>query len=250
MNQRYFIEISYDGGNYHGWQIQPNATCVQELINSCLSTILRQDVAVLGAGRTDAGVHAKQMFAHFESDSILISESNFEDRCNSFLPDDISVNSIRKVTADAHCRFDATARTYEYFIVHKKDPFFRSKAWFVYKDLNVNAMNEAAQVLLDYKDFTSFSKSQTQTKTNKCVIHLAEWKPTLEGLVFTIKADRFLRNMVRAIVGTLVEIGVGKLTLEDFRKVIESKNRSEAGTSVPAHALFLSKIEYPDQIWK
>lgn len=249
MTQRYFIEIAYNGKRYHGWQVQPNATSVQAVLNDCLTKILRSEISVVGAGRTDAGVHAKQLFAHFDVEKTIEDVVSFLNRLNSFLPKDISVQSLRKVGGEAHCRFDAVARTYEYWVTQHKNPFQQESACLLHKKLDVKAMNEAAQELFKFKDFSCFSKSDTQTKTNNCDIQKAMWEDKGEVLVFTIQADRFLRNMVRAIVGTLVEVGLGKISQSDFVKIIKSKDRSQAGTSVPAHGLYLVEVAYPNTIW-
>ena len=248
MKQRYFIEISYKGKNYHGWQVQPHAISVQEVLNDCLTKLLKQEVHVVGAGRTDTGVHAKQLFAHFDLVKKVKDVSQFLSRLNSFLPKDIAAKSLLEVGEEAHARFDANARTYEYHVVQQKNPFEEDSAYLVYKPLNIEVMNQAAKRLFKFQDFTSFSKSDTQTKTNNCKIMQAYWEKREGLLVFTIQADRFLRNMVRAIVGTLLEVGLGKMTEEEFVKVIESKDRSQAGTSVPAHALYLREVSYPKDI--
>ena len=240
---RFFIELSYEGTNYHGWQVQPNANTVQAEINKALSLILNSKIEVTGAGRTDAGVHARQMFAHFDYDS----EFDFYTiniKLNSFLPNDIAVHSFFNVNDDASSRFDALSRIYNYNIVQQKSPF-KKNAYFVHTHLNIKQMNLACQSLLGAQDFTSFSKANTQTFTNNCNVIIASWKWQDDELVFTIKADRFLRNMVRAIVGTLLEVGTGKIKAEQLKGIIAQKNRCMAGTSVPANALFLSKIEYP-----
>jgi tRNA pseudouridine38-40 synthase len=245
--QRYFIEIMYDGANYHGWQVQPNSITVQEQLEKAISTILGQKIGVMGAGRTDTGVHAQQFFAHFDTE-ISNLDSNIVYRLNSFLPDDISVKSIFRVRPDAHSRFDATSRTYEYIIYKSKNPFYEGRAFFLHKSLDINQMNLAAKCLFDYTDFTSFSKLHTQTKTNNCAIQKAVWEQKGDTLIFTIQADRFLRNMVRAIVGTLLEVGQSRMSINEFIKVIESKDRAIAGASVPAHALYLTKVDYPNDI--
>ena len=243
---RFFIQLSYKGTAYHGWQVQTNANTIQQEINKALSTILNTKIEVIGAGRTDAGVHAKQMFAHFDcnkdfEDKILIR------KLNSFLPSDIAVQAIFEVGAGVSSRFDAISRTYEYHIVQHKNPFI-SDAYYLYKKLDVDAMNKAADYILGNQDFTSFSKVNTDTFTNNCEVALAHWQWDNNVLVFTIKADRFLRNMVRAIVGTLLEVGFAKITAEKVLDVIAAKNRCEAGTSAPANGLFLTKIEYPKNI--
>ena len=248
--QRYFIYLAYDGTNYHGWQIQPNGSSVQECLMKALSTFLRRDVEVIGAGRTDAGVHASLMVAHFDQEEVLDTVT-VADKLTRLLPPDISVYRIRRVKPDAHARFDATARTYKYYVTTAKYPFNRQYRCRVYGALDYDLMNEAARTLFEYIDFTSFSKLHTDVKTNICHISHAEWTK-MEGedttWVFTIRADRFLRNMVRAIVGTLLEVGRGKLTVEGFRKVIEQRDRCKAGTSAPGNALFLVNVEYPEEI--
>lgn len=246
LKKRYFIRLSYKGTKYHGWQIQPNAITVQEELNKALSTILNQPINVVGCGRTDTGVHASDFMAHFElEDGFAFGCEKLAFKLNRFLPHDIAVNDVFRVRLDAHTRFDAISRTYQYKITKNKNPFRTESHWKIQYDLEIFKMNEAAKILFEYIDFTSFSKLHTDVKTNNCKIAKAEWIETDDEIVFVIKADRFLRNMVRAIVGTLVEVGRGKLSLDGFREVIESKNRSNAGSSVPGHGLFLSKIEYP-----
>lgn len=246
---RYFIYLSYDGTNYHGWQIQPNGISVQEVLMKALSTFLRKPIEVVGAGRTDAGVHARLMVAHFDFDAELDC-ATVVDKLNRLLPPDVAVYRVRRVKSDAHARFDATYRTYKYYITTCKDPFSRAFSWRIFQTLNFEKMNEAAQTLFDYIDFTSFSKLHTDVKTNNCKMMYARWEQIGEhNWVFTIQADRFLRNMVRAVVGTLVEVGKGKLTVEGFRKVIEEKNRCSAGTSVPGNALFLVDVGYPEELF-
>lgn len=246
---RYFIYLSYDGTNYHGWQIQPNGISVQEVLMKALSTFLRKPVEVVGAGRTDAGVHARLMVAHFDFDTELDC-ATVVDKLNRLLPPDVAVHRVRRVKSDAHARFDATYRTYKYYITTCKDPFSRAFSWRIFQTLDFEKMNEAAQTLFDYIDFTSFSKLHTDVKTNNCKMMYACWEQIGEhNWVFTIQADRFLRNMVRAVVGTLVEVGKGKLTVEGFRKVIEEKNRCSAGTSVPGNALFLVDVGYPEELF-
>ena len=244
---RFFIELSYKGTNYHGWQVQPNANTVQAEINKALSLILNAKIEVSGAGRTDAGVHAKQMFAHFDWDKEFDFHTTII-KLNSFLANDIAVRSFFKVKDEVSSRFDALSRIYHYNIVQQKSPF-KKTAYFVYKPLDVKQMNLACQFLLGKQDFTSFSKANAQTFTNNCNVMLANWQWQDGELVFTIKADRFLRNMVRAIVGTLLEVGIGKIKAEQVKKIIAQNDRSMAGTSVPANALFLSEIEYPKDIF-
>ncbi len=247
--KRYFVYLAYDGTAYHGWQIQPNGVSVQEVLMQSLSTCLRQEIVVVGAGRTDTGVHAKLMVAHFdcegEPDTLRLA-----DKLNRLLPPDISVYRIVEVKPDAHARFDATSRTYKYYVTTAKNPFRRQYTYRLFTPLDIDRMNEAAQRLFRYTDFTSFSKLHTDVKTNNCRIMRAEWTSCGDDeWVFTIQADRFLRNMVRAIVGTLIEVGRGKLSVEDFCKVIEQRDRCKAGTSVPGNALFLVDITYPDTLF-
>jgi len=241
---RYFIEFAYNGKNYHGWQSQPNATSVQETLGKAISVILRSEIELMGAGRTDTGVHAKQMFAHFDTEETL--ENDFlVAKLNSYLPKDIVIYRIIQVSEEAHARFDAVKRTYEYHIHTYKNAFENESSWYVFQNLDLEKMNSAAKMLFDFQDFQCFSKVNTDVKTYNCKIIEANWQQKGEKLIFTIAADRFLRNMVRAIVGTLVEIGSGKKALEDFKNIIESKDRTQAGTSVPAHGLYLTKVEYP-----
>jgi tRNA pseudouridine38-40 synthase len=247
--QRYFIYLAYDGTNYHGWQIQPNGESVQECLMKALSTFLRREVEVVGAGRTDAGVHASLMVAHFDNEEEL-EPSAVTEKLNRLLPPDISVYKVCKVRSDAHARFDATARMYKYYVTTAKYPFNRQYRCRIYGSLDFDRMNEAAHTLFDYSDFTSFSKLHTDVKTNLCKIMQARWTQEDDTTwVFTIQADRFLRNMVRAIVGTLIEVGRGKLSVDGFREIIEQKDRCKAGTSVPGHALFLVNIDYPPEIF-
>lgn len=251
--QRYFIEIAYNGTAYHGWQIQPNALTVQECLDKALSTYFRQPIESLGCGRTDAGVHAKEFFAHFDleqAENLQVTTKSLNPEksitgINSLLPYDISVKRIFKVTNDAHARFDATERAYQYHLHFHKDPFKLNRSWLYKGALDVASMNKAAAILLTYTDFSCFSKSNTQTFTNNCTIKEALFVENEDALVFTIKADRFLRNMVRAIVGTLVRVGKKEISLDDFKEIIESKNRSNAGQSVPACGLYLTRVIYP-----
>ena len=255
--QRYFIYLAYDGTNYHGWQIQPNGISVQESLMKALSTFLRKEIEVIGAGRTDAGVHASLMVAHFDYDCFdedglekFLDTEQVTDKLNRLLPPDISVYKVCRVKPDAHARFDATSRTYKYYVTTTKSPFNRQYRFRTLNSLDFERMNEAAKILFEYTDFTSFSKLHTDVKTNNCLVSLAEWTQLdTETWVFTIRADRFLRNMVRAIVGTLFEVGRGKLTIDGFRGVIEQKDRCKAGSSVPGQALFLVDVGYPDDIF-
>jgi len=245
---RYFLVFSYFGQPFHGWQRQPNAISVQEVVEEALSTLLRTPIMVYGAGRTDAGVHAKEMYAHFDVDYIE-NIAHLIHRLNAFLPETIAIINLFKVADTAHSRFDASARTYEYWIVQEKNPFYKDAAFYVKQALDVSQMNKAAQILLQYEDFECFSKSNSDVKTYRCRLDSAVWKSVDDRLVFTITADRFLRNMVRAIVGTLLDIGSGKLGLTDLEKIVESKDRSEAGASVPAKGLYLTRVTYPEKIY-
>ncbi|GMN07422.1 tRNA pseudouridine(38-40) synthase TruA [Croceitalea sp. MTPC5] len=244
---RYFIRFSYFGKTYHGWQNQPNAITVQQVLEEGLTLLLRSKISMVGAGRTDAGVHAKEMFAHFEH-GFVQDITDLTHRLNNYLPPDIAVTSIFSVPDDAHARFDALERTYEYWIVQEKNPFYIDMAHYVWSSLDIDAMNRAAKILLEYHDFECFSKSNTDVKTFLCTIKNAEWARKRDKLVFTITANRFLRNMVRAIVGTMLEVGLGKKKPEGVRDIIESKDRGQAGVSVPAKGLYLTKIVYPETI--
>jgi tRNA pseudouridine38-40 synthase len=246
-NQRYFIQLSYDGTNYHGWQLQPNAIGVQEVLNKALSTILREPIETLGCGRTDTGVHAKEFFAHFDSEYMVHGPSSMVNSVrsiNSVLPHDIAIKNIIPVHADAHARFDATLRSYQYHIHFNKDPFKHGYSWLLRDEPDLELMNQAAKIIMEHTDFSCFSKSNTQVKTNNCKISCAEWIMTDSGIVFHISADRFLRNMVRAIVGTLIMVGKKEIEPEAVRDIIESKNRRNAGTSVPACGLYLTEVRY------
>lgn len=243
---RYFIKLDYNGSVFHGWQIQPNAITVQETIENALSKLLREDIHIIGCGRTDTGVHAKNFIAHFNSkQNNLHANNQLLYKLNKFLPKEIVVHSFHTVAPDAHSRFDALSRTYKYYINQKKQAFNYEFAYNLTIDLDTEKMQLAADKLFNYTDFTSFSKVDTDTKTNNCKIMQAQWEQTDSQLIFTIKADRFLRNMVRAIVGTLLDVGKGKISIDDFCKIIESKNRNNAGASAPGNALFLMHVEYP-----
>ena len=244
---RYFISLAYKGTCFHGWQIQPNAISVQERINVGLSVLLKEEVMVMGAGRTDTGVHAMQMYAHFETEKVFDTQELCY-RLNAFLEDSILIKSIFNVAKDTHARFHATARTYEYWLCQNKNPFLIDGAWLMYADLDFDLMNQAASYLLEVSDFSSFAKIHTDVKTHICDVRRAEWKQENDKWIFTIEADRFLRNMVRAIVGTLVEVGKGKLTIEEFKLIIAQKNRSRAGVSAPAKGLYLVNITYPKEL--
>lgn len=245
---RYFVEFSYRGTCYHGWQRQPNAKSVQEVLEKALSTLLRESMEVVGAGRTDSGVHARQLFAHFNTSQDFEPEE-LVFRLNAFLPEDIAIAGIKKVTSEAHARFDAVERTYEYWVVKEKNPFYQDSAHCILRPLDTIAMNEAARILKDYRDFECFSKSNTDVKTFLCDVREAIWVSDGEKLIFTITADRFLRNMVRAIVGTLLDVGTNKRKPEEIKAIIESKDRAKAGASVPAKGLYLTKVSYPETIF-
>ena len=249
---RYFIYLQYDGTAYHGWQSQPNATSVQETIEQKLSLLLQRELFIIGAGRTDAGVHARLMVAHFEGEGLVLDKDQIKDltrRLNGILPKDISILKIVPVKDDAHARFSPISRTYRYYVTTRKNPF-NPYAYRIFWDLDIDLMNEAAQKLFNYIDFTSFSKLHTDVKTNNCRIMEARWTESEPGeFVFVIKADRFLRNMVRAIVGTLLLVGRRRITIDDMCRIIEGKDRCKAGDSAPANALFLEDIEYPEDIF-
>lgn len=245
IKQRFFIELAYNGNNYHGWQTQPNATTVQEVLDNALTTILRQPIETLGCGRTDTGVHATQFFAHFSPEVAFEMDGAVLRGLNSILPADIAVKRIFEVDPDAHARFDATLRSYEYHIHFNKDPFKQGLSWQLRDEPDLELMNQAAKLIMEYTDFSCFSKSNTQTKTNNCKITRAEWVKGNDGsIIFHISADRFLRNMVRAIVGTLLMVGTKEIEPWEVRTIILSKNRSKAGTSVPACGLYLTEVRY------
>ena len=243
---RYFITLSYDGTHYHGWQVQPNGTSVQEKLQWALSTILRQeDIQVTGAGRTDAGVHARMMVAHFDVETMNFELQDLTYKLNRLLPQDIAIQKIEPVSDGMHARFSATSRTYHYYIHTVKDPFLRAYSCELHYPLDFQRMNEAAAILMTYDDFGAFCKAHADVKTTLCHITVAQWHQTsTTSWYFEITANRFLRNMVRAVVGTLIDVGRGRLSLDDFRKVIEGKRRTEAGESMPANALFLEEVKY------
>ena len=246
---RYFIYFSYDGAAYHGWQVQPNAITVQQVLEEALAKLLRQPVPLVGAGRTDAGVNAACMVAHGDF-PCEVDCAQLVYKLNKILPPDIAVSGVRRVKDDAHARFDALSRRYNYRVVTAKSPFVRRYACRVLPGVDFEAMNRAAEILYEYTDFTSFSKLHTDVKTNNCKVTFARWRQVGDNeWVFEIEADRFLRNMVRAIVGTLLLVGRGKLTLDGFRAVIENKARGEAGDSAMGEALFLVDVKYPDDIF-
>lgn len=242
-NLRYFIKLAYNGTNYHGWQCQPNASSIQETLNTAFSIIFNTEINIMGAGRTDTGVHAQEMFAHFNFEGNFDIQNSIH-KLNSFLPKDIVIFDIIPVHDEAHARFDATQRTYEYYINTVKNVFQTDGSWYYHQNLNIELMNLAAAELKNYTDFECFSKVNTDVNTFNCVISEANWKKENGQLIFTISADRFLRNMVRAIVGTLINIGLEKITVEDFKSIIESKDRNKAGFSVPAQGLYLTRISY------
>ncbi|GIZ15365.1 tRNA pseudouridine(38-40) synthase TruA [Capnocytophaga catalasegens] len=246
---RYFVEFAYNGKAYCGWQSQPNSVSVQQIMEHSLSVLLSCPIALTGAGRTDSGVHSRQMFAHFDYEGII--QHNFVHRVNTFLPHDIVIYGFYQVENEAHARFDALKRTYQYYIVQHRNPFLTDFAYHFQWSLDIDSMNKACEILKTYTDFQCFSKSKTDIKTYLCKIEKAFWERNNENiLIFEITADRFLRNMVRAIVGTMLNIGQGKLTLEGFKQVIESKNRGKAGFSVPAHGLYLTQVVYPERLFK
>lgn len=241
---RYFLKFAYKGTHYHGWQIQPNDVSVQSVLSEKMSLVLRQPIELVGAGRTDAGVHARCMFAHFDVEEEVKDPALIVNKLNALLPSDIAIFDLYRVADDLHARFSAKFRTYRYYVTTRKSPFLSEFAARFTFPLDVEKMNEAASKLLDYADFTSFSKVHTDAKTNDCDVTFAEWKQEGDCLIFTITANRFLRNMVRAVVGTLVEVGKGKLTVEQFCQIIEKKDRCAAGMSVPAQGLFLEEVGY------
>jgi tRNA pseudouridine38-40 synthase len=247
MNYRYFIRLAYNGTRYHGWQIQDNALSVQEVITKAVRLIWIKDFTIVGCGRTDTGVNAMEYYAHFDLDEER-SRAEMDElarRLNRYLVEDILIYCIFPVPSDLHARFSAISRTYEYHIHTRKDPFLKELSWFIHQKLDISLMNKGAEILKEYSDFTSFSKPNVKRKTNICRITYARWELTGHQLIFTITADRFLHNMVRAIVGTLLDLGQNKISIADLRQVIESKNRCNAGESVPAKGLYLTRVEYP-----
>lgn len=248
VKMRYFLQLSYNGKEYFGWQKQPNQRTVQEVLEKCLSTYLRKEIALTGAGRTDTGVHAMEYFAHFDADPIADFDE-FVFRMNAFLPKDIAIQNVFQVKNEAHARFDAEERTYNYFITPEKDPFKQEFSYHIFRTPNMEKMNAACQFLIGKKDFECFSRTGSDVKTFICDIKEAFWTKHENQMVFTITADRFLRNMVRAIVGTLLEIGIGKRSVAEMEKIIDSKNRSNAGPSAPPQGLFLKKVKYPPNVF-
>lgn len=246
---RYFLRLAYNGNRYHGWQRQPNAPSVQQAIEEGLSIILRQETGITGSGRTDTGVHARETFAHFDTTQPIGDTRKFLVSLNRLCGRDISINEVLPVKENAHARFDATSRTYKYFVHFCKDPFLQGLSWETHP-LDLDKMNDAASLLTETSDFTSFAKLHSDAKTNICHVTEAIWTPWgKNGAVFTITADRFLRNMVRAVVGTLVEAGRGKTDTEGIKRIIEKKDRCAAGTSMPAHGLYLWEVRYPKEIF-
>lgn len=240
---RYFIHLAYNGASYCGWQTQPELPTVQLTLEQALSTLLRQKVAVVGCGRTDTGVHASDFYAHFDAGNVETQQLVF--KLNNILPPDIAIYDIFPVAQNAHARFDATARTYQYHVSQERLPFRQGQYCRIYYKPDIDLMNEAARVLMEYEDFTSFAKLHTQVKTNICHLSVAQWEESAGEYVFTIRSNRFLRNMVRSVTGTLLDVGRGKLTIEGLREIIEKKDRCAAGVSMPACGLFLTKVEYP-----
>lgn len=249
---RYFIQLAYNGTNFHGWQVQDNTPLtVQHVLQEKMSMIIGHPIEVVGCGRTDAGVHAKDYYAHFDSERTdLHTDKNYVYKLNKVLPFELAIKKIYSVKDEASARFDAVSRTYDYLIHRSKSPFLFNSSLYVFGDIDFKAMNDAAAYLLTVEDFTSFSKVNTQTFTNNCTVTFAQWiKQNEDEYVFKISANRFLRNMVRAIVGTLLEVGKGKLTIEEFKTIVNNKNRSDAGMSAPGHALYLTNIQYPETIF-
>ena len=244
---RYFIHLAYNGAAYNGWQTQPGLPTVQQTLEEALSTLLRQKIAVVGCGRTDTGVHASDFYAHFDMNSELRApNSDLVFKLNNFLPPDIAVYDIFPVADNAHARFDAVARTYQYHVSDRRLPFRQGQYCRIWFRPDIDKMNQAARVLMEYDDFTSFAKLHTQVKTNICHLSQAEWAEEDGGWVFTIRSNRFLRNMVRSVTGTLLDVGRGKLDIDGLRRIIEKKDRCAAGVSMPACGLFLTKVEYPE----
>lgn len=250
LNKRYFIELCYNGNQYHGWQSQDNAGTIQATLENSLLKITGEKIGIVGAGRTDTGVHAKFFAAHLDGKGDLFDNRMlFLYKMNCVLPSDIAITNIRPVTAEAHARYSALSRTYEYVISKRKNPFLRDFSWFFAKPLDVDILNQASAVLKNYTDFTSFSKLHSNVKTNTCHIVQAIWEETEDQIVFRIEADRFLRNMVRAVVGTLISVGTGKINIQDFVRIIEGKDRGMALASAPAQGLSMIAVKYPEEIY-
>ena len=247
---RYFLKLAYNGSSFHGWQRQPNAGSVQQVLEEALSVVLRENTQLTGAGRTDTGVNARVMYAHFDTPNPIEDKKRFLLSLNRLCGKDIAIDDLIEVESEAHARFDATKRTYRYFVTYEKSPFLYPFSWHSPTLLDIEKMNSAARLLLTTEDFTSFAKLHSDAKTNICHVSKAEWEPWrnsfgCKGIMFTISADRFLRNMVRAVVGTLVDVGRNKLSVEEFAGIIDKKDRCSAGTSMPGEALFLWEVEYP-----
>jgi tRNA pseudouridine38-40 synthase len=241
--------LNFKGTKFHGWQRQINAPSIQEEVEKALGKLLKETIEITGAGRTDAGVHAKYYIAHFDVSNSINDISKLIYQLNCTLPYDIAVQNIFKVKDNAHARFDAISRTYEYHITLVKDAFAKEYSLYLHKLPDLNILNEVCKILFEYNDFTSFSKLHSDNKTNICKIYNANWKTEGNNIIFTICADRFLRNMVRAIVGTMLDVGFGKITIAEFKNITELKNRNHAGSSVPAQGLYLTKIDYPVSIF-
>lgn len=244
---RYFLEISYDGTAYHGWQYQNNAISIQQVLSEALSTILRSDVKIVGSGRTDAGVHASQQFAHFDFEKELLLDLCY--RLNGYLPKDIAVHSLKEVHNDTNARFQAKSRSYIYRMHKSKSPFKTGRSFLFDRPLDLSLMNECCELIKNWEDFQSFSKVHTDVATFNCEIFEARWEESNDGFTFYVSANRFLRGMVRALVGTMLEVGEGKKSVEDFLQILKSKDRRQAGSSAPAHGLYLSRVEYPNEIY-
>ena len=249
---RYFIELSYDGTAYCGWQRQPDAPTVQQALEKALSTLLRSEIEVVGAGRTDTGVNASFYVAHFDTQEPIADAKQLVYKLNLILPQDIAIKRVRRVKKDTHARFDAVEREYTYYLSQRKNPFRRYSAWQYYVQLDFEAMNLAAKALLEWDDFTTFAKLNSNNKTNICRVVKAEWHRDADDpdlLIFTIRADRFLRNMIRAIVGTLVDVGRGRYSVEDFKRILHSCDLSLSSAGAPAQGLFLSDVKYREEIY-
>jgi len=241
---RYFLEVSYKGTHYSGFQVQPNARTIQDEIQKALLVFYKKGIELTGSSRTDAGVHALQNFFHFDADIVITDKQVYN--LNAILPNDIVIKSIKQVADNAHCRFDASSREYAYYIYQEKDPFLEDRAWFFPYTLNIEALNEAASILLTYKDFTSFSKKNSQVKTFLCDIQMSRWEQINNTIVYKVKANRFLRGMVRGLVGTMLRVGRGQMSIDEFKQVVEAKDCTKADFTTPAHGLFLVEVAYPN----
>lgn len=246
---RYFLQLAYNGSDHSGWQVQPNAPSIQQDISDAMARIFRHDIDLIGCGRTDTGVHAKDFYAHFDTETLPLDAVDLMYKLNSMLHPNIALKRLLRVTDDAHARFDATERSYAYLITTQKDPFITQFAYRFDVNLDLNAMNEACKLLIGKKDFGCFCKSRAQNMTDICDVRQATWSQDGNVIRFNISADRFLRNMVRAIVGTMLDIGQGRTTLDEFSQILASGDRSEAGRSVPAHGLYLVRVQYPAHIF-